>query len=58
MSKGMDVIRERLGEVQADRPVVRSRYERVEYRLAWSSVALCSLATGWFLCELVNLLGP
>lgn len=61
----MDVIRERVREVDADMVewqravvVVRTRYEIVEYRCAWGLVALSMVATGWMLCELVNLIGP
>jgi hypothetical protein len=64
MSKGMDVIRDRVREVDADmaewqRAVVRVRsgWEIVEYRLAWGFVTLSAFATGWLLCELVNLIG-
>lgn len=60
----MDVIRDRVREVDADmeewqRAVVsvRTRYEIVEFRVTWGLLALSMFATGWVICEGVNLLG-
>lgn len=62
MSKGMDVIRERVREVDVDlkawelRRIACSRYEVVEYRVIWAVAVLSVLGTAWGLFALVRLI--